>query len=273
MIEVRHLFPKLNDSLIELLRGLERKQWESSTVCKGWTVKDIAAHLLDTCLRRLSAGRDGYTTPAPVFDGYGELVTYLNSLNASWVEAYRRVSPAVLIQQMEEAQKEFYEYLTTLDPLAPALFPVAWAGEEQSKNWFDIAREYTERFLHQQQIRQAVGIPGLLNRELYFPFLDTLMLGLPHTYNIHQRDAAVGSRVRVDIIGPAGGSWEVEKGETGWFISTGGSDATAQVYIDEQIAWLLFSKGVDILEARQFWQVLGDPDLGSSALRMTSVMA
>jgi hypothetical protein len=43
----------------------------------------------------------------------------------------------------------------SLDPLAPAAFAVSWAGEETSSNWFDTARELTERWHHQQQIRLA----------------------------------------------------------------------------------------------------------------------
>lgn len=30
---------------ISLLRGLSTKQWQASTLCKGWTVEDLAAHL------------------------------------------------------------------------------------------------------------------------------------------------------------------------------------------------------------------------------------
>ncbi|HEY0899336.1 MAG TPA: maleylpyruvate isomerase N-terminal domain-containing protein, partial [Sphingobacteriaceae bacterium] len=85
MIEVLHLFPRLNERLMELLRGLNQEQWQKPTVCKRWTVKDIAAHLLDTSLRRLSSGRDGYKAPFPQVHSYGELVQHLNSLNAIWV--------------------------------------------------------------------------------------------------------------------------------------------------------------------------------------------
>jgi uncharacterized protein (TIGR03083 family) len=273
MIPVLHLFPELDERLIVLLKGLDNKQWSSGTVCRLWTVKDIAAHLLDTCLRRLSMGRDHFTFPGPETGSYRELVDYLNALNATWVEAYKRVSPAVLIDQLETAQKEYYRYMAGLDPEGTALFPVAWAGDSLSKNWFDIAREYTERFLHQQQIRLAVGAECLLSRELYHPFLDTLMQALPHTYNTWFPDALNTSQVRVDIIGEAGGSWTIEKGEGTWAFAAQGSAPDSQVYISEQIAWLLFTKGVDPMEARQFYQITGDQELGSGVLRMVSVMA
>ena len=59
---------------------------------------------------------------------------------------------------------------------------VAWAGDKQSPNWFDIAREYTEKWLHQQHIREAVGQPVLDERRWLFPVLDTFMRALPHVY-------------------------------------------------------------------------------------------
>lgn len=273
MIEVLHLFPRLNRQLTELLTQLDEKQWAKPTVCKLWTVKDIAAHLLDTALRKISVGRDGFRLPPAEIKSTEQLTQYLNSLNAGWVEAYRRVSPQILIQQLDTAHDDLYGYLLTLDPDGEALFPVSWAGESVSKNWFDIAREYTERWLHQQQIRSALGAPGLLERELYHPFLDTFMQALPHTYDLHLADALPASSVKVDVIGNAGGSWTVVKGEKGWRFSAGDAAPDAQVYIDEQIAWLLFSKGVDVMESRQFWQVTGDQELGSAALKMVSVMA
>ena len=48
----------------------------------------------------------------------------------------------------------------TLPSHGRAIFSVAWAGESESENWFDVARDYTERWHHQQQIRDAVGRPG-----------------------------------------------------------------------------------------------------------------
>ena len=60
-----HLFPVLDAQLIDLLRSLAPDEWERQTIAPRWKVKDVAAHLLDTQLRKLSFGRDAYT-PAPL---------------------------------------------------------------------------------------------------------------------------------------------------------------------------------------------------------------
>jgi hypothetical protein len=40
--------------------------------------------------------------------------------------------------------------------------PVTWAGPEPAPIWLDIAREYTERWLHQAQVRDATRNPPLV---------------------------------------------------------------------------------------------------------------
>ena len=59
-ILVSHQFRDLHGHLIELLRSLSPEDWDRPTVCSAWCVKDIASHLFDGDLRRLSIERDGY---------------------------------------------------------------------------------------------------------------------------------------------------------------------------------------------------------------------
>ncbi len=270
MIQVLHLFPKLNSSLIDLLEGLSPAQWNSATVCKKWSVKDIAAHLLDTALRRVSCGRDNHFGKAPEINSYEDLLDFLNTLNAEWVGAYKRVSTRVLIRQMSAAQDEFYDHLLSLDLHAPALFPVSWAGEDESKTWFDIAREYTERWHHQQQIRLAAGAGSILERELYYPFLEISMLALPFHYRL--KSAAEGTLIRINIVGDAGGHWSILTKNGAWEFTDTRTEPHTQVYIDQNIAWMLLSKGIDIFEAEQYWQIVGNYELGFHALKMTAFM-
>jgi hypothetical protein len=53
-----HLFTKLDNLLISLLRSLSPEEWQQQTIAKLWKVKDIASHLLDGNLRTLSFSRD-----------------------------------------------------------------------------------------------------------------------------------------------------------------------------------------------------------------------
>jgi uncharacterized protein (TIGR03083 family) len=267
------LFPGLHTELMGLLRGLAPDDWRKPTACALWSVKDIVAHLLDSCLRRLSFGRDGLD-PAPErpIAGYGDLVAYLNELNAQWIAATRRLSPGVLMDLMDLAGPQLHRYFSSLDPQKTARFGVAWAGEERSPNWFDIGREYTERWLHQQQIREAVGASGLVARQWLYPALDIFVRALPHSYR--QVQAEPGVSVAFDIRGEAGGVWTLARGMGGWTL-LGGRDpqARARVSLDQETAWKLFSKGLSSEEASRRIVIEGDPRLGRPVLGTLAVMA
>lgn len=272
-INTLHLFTKIDGLLINLLKSLSTDQWNKPTIAGHWTVKDIAAHLLDGNLRTLSFSRDKYFAETnPVITSYESLVRYLNELNADWVIAAKRLSPPVLIELLETTGKQYIEHLQTLKPFDTAIFSVAWAGQNKSENWFHIAREYTEKFIHQQQIRDAVDKPGILNKELFYPFIDTFMYGLPHTYR--NVSATAGTVVQIKVITNIGGEWNLIKTEDNWQLSkTNNTKPTAIININPQTAWKLFSKGISPEEARKQVEILGDIQLGKVALQMVSVMA
>ena len=183
-IEVRHLFPELYSELIELLQNLSADEWNYSTSSSQWTVKDIVAHLLDTDLRRISFQRDNLIPPTygKQIENDKQLVEYINYLNNTWVEVSKRLSPGVLIDLLGYIKIEMSKLLNSLNMNDEALFGVSWAGEKKSKSWFDIAREYTEKWYHQQQIREAVGKPLLSDEKWMGPLIDTYVRGLPYLY-------------------------------------------------------------------------------------------
>ena len=272
-IQTVHLFPVLDKMLIELLESLTKEEWFKPTIAKRWLVKDIAAHLLDTNIRTLSLSRDRHSLqPTNPINSYQELVDYLNELNAIWVNAYRRVSPELLTEFLRTTGKQFSDYLATLDPYEEAIFSVAWAGEQTSRNWFHVAREYTEKYLHQLQIREAVSRPGLMTRELFFPFIDTLMQALPYTYRNTMAD--IGTVVKVTVTTDIGGDWYLEMKEDGWKLSMQEpEDPKASLEIDPVTSWKLFSKGMSPSEARDKIVISGNEELATVTLQMLSVMA
>ena len=263
----------LDRQLIALLRSLTHDEWQLQSIAKLWRVKDIAAHLLDGNLRTLSVSRDHYFGEQPgEIHAYGELVAYLDRLNADWVKAAHRLSPQLLTDLLESTGREYCAHLATLDPFGPAVFSVAWAGEETSLNWFHIAREYTEKWIHQQQIRDAAGKPGLMTRELFYPFIDTFMYGMPHAYR--QVNAPEGTIVALTVTTDIGGEWYLRRTADNWQLSkTHWGEPAARVSIDPDTAWRLFSKGMTPAAARPVVHITGDEALGETALYMVSVMA
>lgn len=258
----QHLFAPLNAELIALLRSLSDEEWSAPTVAGAWTVKDVAAHLLDTALRRLSMHRDGHLPPIDASD----LSALVRNLNAEGVAYARRLSPRVLTDLLDRAGDEQAALFTSLDPFAPAKWGVSWAGEEQSANWMDVARELTERWHHQQQIRDAVGCPPLYDTYLA-PVIATFVRALP--YGLRDVDAPAGTAV----VFRATETWSVVR-EDRWTLYDGEApNAATTITMPADVAWRLFTKGVTPEAARAHAQIEGDTRFADAILGTIAIIA
>ncbi|HEU0015444.1 MAG TPA: maleylpyruvate isomerase N-terminal domain-containing protein, partial [Longimicrobium sp.] len=96
------LFLPLYGELVGLLRSLGPEDWERPTLAPRWTVRDVAAHLLDGDLRNLSAYRDGHAVPteAPI-RSYADLVALIDRINDTGVQYMRRLSPGLMVELFE----------------------------------------------------------------------------------------------------------------------------------------------------------------------------
>ena len=266
-----HLLRRVDEKLIDLLGSLEPAEWDLQTIAPRWKVRDVAAHLLDTPLRKLSMVRDSYYVEAPNIRSQQDVIALVNRLNAEGVTVYRRLSPSVLIDLMKTACEQSASFHESLDPFAPAAFAVSWAGDQTSPNWFDTARELTERWHHQQQIRLATNRPGIMTPDLYHPVLDCFLRGLPHLYrDVH---APMGTTLLFEISGECGGQWFLSKESTRWnFVSRPPGDLASQVTIPQELAWRVFTKGIDRDSARTQIKMEGNRDLAGKVLHLTAIV-
>jgi hypothetical protein len=281
------LYQPLHDELIALLEGLDARDWERPTIASSWQVRDVVAHLLEVDLRRLSVGRDGHRIdPGRRIDSYADLVAFLNRLNAEWIVAARRFSPRVLIDLLRTSGPALARLVADLPPFAAAPFAVAWAGEAHSENWFDIGRDYTERWHHQMQIRDAVGAPGLLEARWLLPLLDLSMRALPRAYARVATGGDVSVTLRVgSVASDPEAAWTLRRltaahtpdadpqGQPGWQLWRGAlPDATTTVRLDAETAWRLLYNAMPAADARQRAVVEGDPALADPLFAARAVM-
>ncbi len=269
-IDTIHLFPGLDRELIMLLRSLKPEDWRKPTLAKKWTVKDIAAHLLDVNMRTISSFRDGFkNSVAPPNFSYLGLVDYLDQLNKEWVTAMERISPAVLIELLELTGSQFHQCLAKLQPFEKALFPVAWAGEAESLNWFHVAREFTEKWHHQKQIREAVKVDGLMGSDYFVPVIQTFMQAMPHAYRSVM--ANEGSVVSVIVEGYEELTFHLKKNKL-WHFVEQGSPSEVAINVGADVIWKLLTKGISSEEARQRVKTSGLDNLISPFFQMVAVM-
>lgn len=270
---VAPLFPDLHRELLDLLRSLAPEDWNKPTAAGAWRVRDVVAHLLDGDLRTLTFQRDGVLPPPPRgVAGNDGLLAYLNGQNAEWVQAARRIGPRVMFDFLEVTGPQVSAFVAGLDPHAPACFAVAWAGDEQSPNWFHIGREYTERWHHQQQVRDAVGAPPLFAPRFFRPVLDVSVRALPHTYG--NVASPLGHTLRFVVTGDSGGVWALIRQENGWTLREGEpANAAAHVTVDADTAWRIFFKALSPDEAEARATLSGDRTLCLVLLGTRAVMA
>ena len=272
-VDTRPMFRPVSVSLVLLLRRLPPAAWHRPTVAGAWLVRDVVAHLLDTTLRRLSFHRDAMTPPPPPgpISSDRDFVAFLNGLNAQWVTAARRLSPRVLTDMYERASGEVADWFESQSLDGPALFGVSWAGEQASAGWFDIGREFTELWHHQQQIRMAVDAEPLADARYLHAVIDIAVRGLPHAY----RDVPgeTGQTVVIDVGGSAGGQWTLVRERDRWTLSQGEpATATTRVHLDEDAAWKLLFNAMPDVHAAHAVSISGRGDLARPLLRARSVI-
>jgi len=227
-----NLVESLNAKLIELLSGLTVEQWNKNTSHQNLTVKDIAIQLLDESKQNL-----------------------LLVLNANDVapNSYEGFDPVEYLAELQIIQGQLTPFLNDLSMLKNR-------DESQAVNRPDFLEIYSKNWLYQQQIRQALSATLLLGIDYYLPFLNYCMRSLPsHLANDCSENKQI---ISIEIVAETKMIWQLMWNKQCWVFTENQVHVDTHIYIDQNIAWILFSGGIDIHEASQYWQVIGNQELG-----------
>ncbi|MEV0234009.1 maleylpyruvate isomerase family mycothiol-dependent enzyme [Nonomuraea sp. NPDC050786] len=269
-VDVRPLFPRERQAMLDLLGALSPADWARATVCPGWDVHDVAAHVLNDYMRRLSGARDGHA--GAVFADDETLPAYLSRTNEEFVRAARQLSPRLLVELLEQLGPQLDAVWAAYDLEAPAGLNVSWAATDvDSPGWLDVGREYTEFWVHQQQVRNAVARPGATEPELMAPVLDIFARALPFTLRAHDRPE--GTVADLEVLGPAGGRWSAAWRAGRWRMEAPGGEAAAHVSMEQDTFWRLATRGIGVAEARARVKASGDPELTAAMTTLLAVVA
>lgn len=265
-IDVRPLFGEQQAAFIELLRGLAPDDWSRPTVCPGWSVKDVAAHVLGDHAGRLSMMRDEFIALRP---RAGEAFPdFIDRINDEWVTAARRFSTRLLVALLSDVGDEVAEFWRTVD-LDALGGSVTWAGPERHPLWLDAARDFSEYWTHHQQICDATGRAGLSDARYLEPVLDTFMRALPYTL----RDVPASEGTGLQVVVTGFGAWACVRGSERWILRRERhTDAAASVEMSADTAWRLCTRGITPDQARERAVTEGDRRLADAALRMVSII-
>ncbi len=274
MIDPRPLFAPLHDGLIELLQVLSDDEWFLPTACEPWTVHDICIHLFGADINVLSGDRDHFAHPLRGgwrdLSDWSDLLAFIDQRNAEWVETNSRISPATLV-----------DLLACTGPLAAHVWddrdmaaigrPVDWVGADPQALWVHVAREYTERWVHQQQIRDAVHKPGFAEEWFIRPVIEAFMLALPRA--LDKVPAGRGDVVRVVLTGDGGGTWIATFDGESWIGTAGpGESEVAAIEMSTDAFWRMASRTISPDEARGRARTIGDATAVDAFVHMVSMI-
>lgn len=111
-----------------------------------------------------------------------------------------------------------------------------------------------------------------MTRDLFYPFIDTLMFAFPHT--LTEVEAEPGIVVSIEVTTDIGGIWSIIKTANGWSLDKNNNfQASAKLFIDPETAWKLFSKSWKPEQVISKVKIDGDSSLAKQALHMVAVMA
>ncbi|MEO8396119.1 MAG: maleylpyruvate isomerase N-terminal domain-containing protein [Chloroflexota bacterium] len=264
------LFPRIYAAHVAMLRALTQEQWTLATACAGWSVKDVALHMLADDVGWLSGRRDNQRERATIAT-WDDLMQFINDRNDLWVHAMRRMSTKLLVDFVPMLGLQVVDFVNSLEPNAPGMV-INWAGSDVKPLWFEIGRELTERWMHHQHICDAINISSLKEADMIHAVMEMFIRALPHTYsNIVVPD---GSAITLWLIGIGGGSYTVVRLDERWQIfSHSDMQPACTVSLPVETAWRLFTKGITSDQARQEVIIEGDMKLAEPLLHMVSILA
>lgn len=261
-IDARAAFETTRGALLELLGGLEEQAWTAVTAARPWAVRDVVAHLLGDDVARLSRSRDGHSIPLE-----SDFPASLHRANAEWVAALRGVSPAVLVELLHTTSTAVAAFWRSVD-LTAQNEAVSWAGPGPAPVWLDCARDFSEDWVHQAQIREATGQAPLDRRDIRTLLLDTLLRAIPHTLD---RRGPAGAELRIDLV-DLDRSWSWRRGSDGWEWADQAISPDATIRIDSETLWRVAVRMTKPTEATARASISGEASLASAALHLLSII-
>ena len=140
-------------SLGDASAGLATSRWDQPTACPGWSVRDHLSHLIG--IERSLMGESAPPAPAVLADHVKNAV---GQMNEAWV-AQRRARPGpVVLDEFTEVTAHRLSDLRRLDD--KDFDRVGWSpiGQVPYRDFMTV--RVFDSWVHEQDVRQAVGRPG-----------------------------------------------------------------------------------------------------------------
>ena len=241
-----------------LLADLDDADWVRPTPLPGWRVQDVVAHVIGTESMLLG-------DPAPEVDvsGADHVRNDIGRFNEAWVVSMADLAPAEVLAGYRAAVARRREALAAIDDAAWSAEGFTPAGADTYGRFMRIRAFDT--WLHEQDVRDAVGRPGGEGGPAAELALDEMAAAMGFVVG-KKGGSPPGSRVAIELTGPAARSILVEvptgEGARAAVVDALSGPPTAVVRLPAGVFARLGGGRVDPAAARHEVELEGDTELG-----------
>jgi len=245
------------DTLAQLLGELSEAEWLRPTALPGWSVKDVAAHVIGTELTLT-----GQASPplAEETRAQPHIRNDIGAINEAWVESFRTRSASEVVEELRSVTTRRRAELEAMTQEAFDADSWTPAGPGSYGRFMQI-RVY-DCWIHEQDIRAGLGRPGHQSGPCAEQSLDEVARALGYIVG-KKAGAPQGASATIEVDGPTRRSLHVSVDGRATLVPSLAGPATTVVRMPFGLFMAMASGRIPADPATGEVTITGDPELGA----------
>ncbi|MEE1795166.1 maleylpyruvate isomerase family mycothiol-dependent enzyme [Streptomyces sp. BE308] len=183
------------ESIAELVKPLVEGEWNRRTPCPAWSVRDVVSHIIGMECEMLGDPRPIHTLPRDLYHVQSDFARYMEMQ----VDVRRHHTAPEMTSELEYTLIRRARQLRN-ETRAPDTMVRAPLGAQQTLE-LAMHMRVVDVWVHEQDLRTTLGVPGNLDSPGAHIVRDTLLEALPKVVAKHA-GAPANSAVVLDVHGP-----------------------------------------------------------------------
>ncbi|MFF5567839.1 maleylpyruvate isomerase family mycothiol-dependent enzyme [Streptomyces sp. NPDC012623] len=183
------------EAIVELVQPLVEGEWNRRTPCPGWSVRDIVSHVIGMECEMLGDPRPIHSLPRDLYHVQSEFTRYMEMQ----VDVRRHHTAPEIVSELEytiiRRNRQMRNETRAPETMVPAPLRTQQTLESAMR------RRAFDLWVHEQDLRTALGRPGNIDSPGALVTRDVLLAALP---KVVAKDAGAppNSAVVIDVTGP-----------------------------------------------------------------------
>ncbi len=183
------------EAIAELVQPLVEGEWNRATPCPGWSVRDIVSHVIGLETEMLGDPRPIHSLPRDLYHVRSDFARYMEVQ----VDVRRHHTAPEMTSELEYILIRRARQLRNETRSPEHVIRAPLGGEQTLEEGYRLRAFDT--WVHEQDLRVALGVPGNLDSPGAFVVRDMLLSALPKVV-AKDAGAPANSAVVVDVTGP-----------------------------------------------------------------------